>query len=84
MTEAEAEPELPAVGSLWEASDGRLLRVEGWTRPTFYPADDYWADCTVLRRSKGQRSTTQMYLGNFGTSLKPADAPTAPAARGMS
>lgn len=66
--------DLPPVGSEWLARDGRLLRVDAWTRPTHYPADDYWADCTVLNRAKGQRARTQMARANFGTFLVPAPA----------
>lgn len=69
---------LPAIASLWEAKDGRILRVEGWTQPTTYPADDWWASCTVLNRQKGQRSRTDMGLGNFGTSLRPQALGAAP------
>lgn len=64
------QPELPAIGSLWKANDGRILRVEEWTQPTTYPADDWWAKCTVMNRAKGQRAKTALSLGNFGTFLK--------------
>lgn len=65
---------LPAIGTVWIARDGRRLRVEGWTRPVFYPQDDYWSDCTVLNPQKGQRRATTMSLKHFGKFLTPASA----------
>lgn len=63
-------PELPAVDSIWQHNDGRIIRVIDWTRPTLYPRDDYWANCTVKNQKKGQRKTITMTLKNFGKSLK--------------
>jgi hypothetical protein len=68
-------PELPAVGSVWLAKDGRRMRIDRWTRPTFYPADNYWARMTVLNRAPGQRGKTDMGLAKFGTFLTQEVAP---------
>ncbi len=65
-----AEPKLPAVGSLWLAKDGRRIRVEEWTRPVLYPQDDYWARCTVLNPSAGQRHSSTFALKRFDKFLQ--------------
>lgn len=71
------EPEtLPTPGSIWNARDGRRMRVGEWVRPVFYPADDYWAHMEVLNPGPRQRRETTMSLKHFGTFLQPEETAT--------
>lgn len=61
--------DLPAVGSVWLARDGRIMRVEQW-----YPKSQYaqnTAKMAVLNPSNGMRRMTRAALDGFGTFLQP-------------
>lgn len=61
--------ELPAIGSLWLARDGRIMRVESWFPPGAF--GEHPAKMTVLNSQKGGRRVTQADLRRFGKFLQP-------------
>jgi len=61
--------EIPLVGSLWMARDGRIMQVENWFPPGEFGT--HAARMKVLNAKKGMRRTTQADLRGFGSFLKP-------------
>lgn len=62
-----------AVGTVWKAKDGRIVRFDGWSAAS---ADaEATASCTVVSRlSKYMRKRTSFRRSSFGTFLEPAPA----------
>jgi hypothetical protein len=65
--------ELPAVGSVWRATDGRIMRLILWRLPNKFGTQS--AEMTVLNPKKGQRHVTPAALQEFGKHLLPYNGP---------
>lgn len=63
---------IPAIGTVWKARDGRIMRVDEVIIPVL-AQDMPWAKMTVLNPRKGMRRKTAMHTGNFdfGAFLQP-------------
>lgn len=61
--------ELPAVGSVWLAGDGRIMRVEKWFSVDYF--GNRAAKMIVLNPGHRMRRITQADLRGFGSFLKP-------------
>jgi hypothetical protein len=65
--------ELPAIGSVWRAPDGRIMQLVLWHAPNKFGTQS--ARMVVLNPKKGQRHVTQAALQEFGKHLLPYNGP---------
>ena len=61
--------ELPPVGSMWRAKDGRVMHVIKWFERDYF--GNRAAKMEVVNPGKGVRRTTQADLRRFGSFLTP-------------
>ncbi len=59
------DTDLPGVGSLWRAGDGRLMRLEHWIQNRLKPT----AMMVVLNPGPRMRNASEQALERFGTFL---------------
>lgn len=61
--------QLPAIHSIWHATDERILQINRWVKPIDYPYSDYTAECTLLNPKDGQHTRTKIEHFSFGRRL---------------